>query len=90
MLIDQSIRHFGTLLHFVRHYGIRHAGTNPLVESVESAIRRWGMVSFAKEDVRNGTIVGVVAWVKESYASLGVRIKNGGVKSVRRRSLRKT
>ena len=35
MLIDQSIRHFGTLLHFVRHcgirhYGIRHSGMNPL------------------------------------------------------------
>ena len=26
MLIDQSIKHFGTLLHFVRHYGIRHYG----------------------------------------------------------------
>ena len=30
-LIDQSIKHFGTLPHFVRHYGIRHSGsgTNP-------------------------------------------------------------
>ena len=36
MLIDQSSRHFGTLLHFVRHYGIRHNGirhseTNPII-----------------------------------------------------------
>ena len=29
LLIDQSIRHFGTLPHFVRHSGIRHSGTNP-------------------------------------------------------------
>ena len=32
MLIDQSIEHFGTLPHFVRHYyGIRHSGMNPPV-----------------------------------------------------------
>ena len=29
MVIDQSIRHFGTLPHFLRHYGIRHYGTKP-------------------------------------------------------------
>ena len=46
MLIDQSIRYFGTLLHFVRHYGIRrneirYSGTNsharppPLLDCLE-------------------------------------------------------
>ena len=35
--IDQSIRHFGTLLHFVRHYGIRHSGIR------HSGIRHSGM-----------------------------------------------
>jgi len=35
MLINKRIRHFGTLPHFVRHYGIRHSGirhsgTNPV------------------------------------------------------------
>ena len=30
LIIDQSIRHFGTLPHFVRRYGIRYSGTNPM------------------------------------------------------------
>ena len=36
------------------------------------------MVSFVKKDVRNGTIAVMAVWAKVSYASLRVRMKNGG------------
>ena len=46
MLIDQSIWHFGTFLHFVRHYGIRHNGIKHSGMNPASHYILFGMLSY--------------------------------------------
>ena len=46
LLLDPSIRHFGTLPRFVRHYGIRHSGTNPLWDKQFHVSPNFSLVAF--------------------------------------------